>query len=156
MAFGSRTSQTTGMALARLPPISLAARFSVDSSRADHDIAAFGNQSARDGQTNASVASGDECHFSLEQRLKRFSLHPGSSMTEEVVITSPTRIAHYAPFVRLRINDRNSVRVSCSSRKQPSIDEVTAAECCFSTPRIIMHRWRASITTPTPWGSIDF
>lgn len=46
----------------------------------------------------------------------------------------------YTPLLRSRIRDRNSVRVSCSSRKQPSIEEVTADECCFSTPRIIMHR----------------
>ena len=60
----------------------------------------------------------------------------------------------YSVFVLWRISDRNSVRVSSSVRKQPSIDEVTADECCFSTPRIIMHRCRASITTPTPCGSI--
>src|SRR5437660_5664046 len=54
------------------------------------------------------------------------------------------------PLARLRISERNSLRVSCSSRKQPNMEDVTAAECCFSTPRIIMQRWRASITTPTP------
>ena len=27
---------------------------------------------------------------------------------------------------------------------------VIAPECCFSTPRIIMQKWRASHTTPTP------
>src|ERR1700686_309372 len=59
-------------------------------------------------------------------------------------------------FVLCRISDRNSVLVSSSLRKQPSIEEVTAEECCFSTPRIIMQRWRASITTPTPCGSIVF
>src|SRR5580700_2201345 len=46
----------------------------------------------------------------------------------------------YTPFGRWRIRERNSERVSSSWRKQPSIDEVTAAECCFSTPRIIMQR----------------
>ncbi len=46
----------------------------------------------------------------------------------------------YTPLARWRMSDRNSLRVSCSSRKQPSIDDVTASECCFSTPRIIMHR----------------
>jgi len=46
----------------------------------------------------------------------------------------------YIPFGRWRISDRNSLRVSSSLRKQPSIELVTAAECCFSTPRIIMHR----------------
>jgi hypothetical protein len=47
---------------------------------------------------------------------------------------------NYIPFGRWRISDRNSLRVSSSLRKQPSIELVTAAECCFSTPRIIMHR----------------
>ena len=40
----------------------------------------------------------------------------------------------HTPFGRCRISDRNSLRVSSSLRKQPSIDDVTAAECCFSTP----------------------
>ena len=30
---------------------------------------------------------------------------------------------------------------------------VTVFEFCFSTPRIIMHRCAASMTTPTPCGS---
>ena len=46
------------------------------------------------------------------------------------------------------MSDRNSLRVSFSWRKQPSMEDVTAAECCFSTPRIIMQRWRASIDEP--------
>src|ERR1017187_1533604 len=29
---------------------------------------------------------------------------------------------------------------------------VIAPECCFSTPRIIMQKWRASQITPTPSG----
>jgi hypothetical protein len=60
--------------------------------------------------------------------------------TTRVFGASPAGLARYVPLVRLRIRDKNSVRVSCSSRKQPSIEEVTAAECCFSTPRIIMHK----------------
>jgi len=32
---------------------------------------------------------------------------------------------------------------------------VIITEFCFSTPRIIMHRWRASIITPTPLASTD-
>src|SRR4051794_7142840 len=56
--------------------------------------------------------------------------------------------------LRARISERNSCRVFSSLRKAPSIEEVTAAECCFSTPRIIMQRWRASTTTPTPSGAI--
>ena len=69
--------------------------------------------------------------------------YSGSSVvkrTREPVCAASVVKRLYVPFVRLRINDRNSVRVSCSSRKQPSIEEVTAAECCFSTPRIIMQR----------------
>src|SRR3984885_4238993 len=52
-----------------------------------------------------------------------------------------------------RTSDKNSVRVSFS-RKQPTIAEVTVDEFCFSIPRIIMHKCRASITTPTPCGWI--
>ena len=50
---------------------------------------------------------------------------------------------------------RNSVRVDGSCRKLPSIADVTMHEFCFSTPRIIMQRCCASMTTPTPppWDS---
>ena len=33
---------------------------------------------------------------------------------------------------------------------------VMAPECCFSTPRIIMQKWRASQITPTPSGLTYF
>ena len=51
------------------------------------------------------------------------------------------------------INSMNSMRVSTFDRKLPSMDEVMAMEFCFSTPRIIMQRCCASMTTPTPCGS---
>ena len=54
--------------------------------------------------------------------------------------TSTSNSFNHKAFVRWRIRERNSVRVSSSLRKQPSMDDVTAEECCFSTPRIIMQR----------------
>ncbi len=33
------------------------------------------------------------------------------------------------------------------------MQEVTATEFCFSTPRMIMQKCMASMTTPTPRGS---
>ena len=53
-----------------------------------------------------------------------------------------------------RMRVRNSVRVRASSRNVPSIALVTADDCCFSTPRIAMHRWVPSMTTATPSGSM--
>lgn len=47
---------------------------------------------------------------------------------------------------------RNSSRVRSSLRKTPSMELVTAKACCFSTPRMAMQRWKASITTATPSG----
>ena len=47
---------------------------------------------------------------------------------------------------------RNSSRVFASSRNDPSSALVIVFEFCFSTPRIIMQRCIASITTPTPRG----
>ena len=44
---------------------------------------------------------------------------------------------------------RNSSLVSLL-RKAPNMEDVIVEECCFSTPRIIMHRCLASMTTPTP------
>ena len=58
--------------------------------------------------------------------------------------------ARPAAYFSPRTSERNSSRVCLLSRKTPSIALVTAAECCFSTPRITMHRWRASMITPTP------
>ena len=49
-----------------------------------------------------------------------------------------------------RTSCRNSLRVLMSVRKRPSIDEVVIDEFCLPTPRICMHRWRASTITPTP------
>src|SRR5256885_470054 len=46
----------------------------------------------------------------------------------------------------------NSMRVLRSVRKTPSMELVTQVAFCFSTPRIAMHRWNASITTATPCG----
>jgi hypothetical protein len=37
----------------------------------------------------------------------------------------------------------NSLRVRGSSWNAPNMQLVTATEFCFSTPRIIMHKWRA-------------
>src|SRR5436309_12639229 len=48
---------------------------------------------------------------------------------------------------------RNSSRVFASWSSAPRSALVTVFEFCFSTPRIIMQRWYASITTPTPKGS---
>ena len=61
--------------------------------------------------------------------------------------------AQTPPVPGCRTSVRNSARVSFC-RKQPTMALVTVDECCFSMPRIIMHRCRASITTPTPCGAI--
>ena len=58
----------------------------------------------------------------------------------------------HGPGPRLLISSTNSPRVMGQSRKAPSMAEVTAFEFCFSTPRISMQRWTASMTTPTPRG----
>ena len=50
------------------------------------------------------------------------------------------------------MSSMNSMRVDWRVRKTPSMAEVTAFEFCFSTPRMIMQRWNASMTTATPWG----
>src|SRR5260370_19323161 len=50
-------------------------------------------------------------------------------------------------------SERNSSRVDLRSRKAPSMALVTVPDCCFSTPRIIMQKGRASQITPTPFGS---
>src|SRR5690606_20891085 len=55
---------------------------------------------------------------------------------------------HFRPCTRRR----NSSRVRPSSRKAPRSADVIVLESCFSTPRIIMQKCAASITTPTPRG----
>ena len=51
-----------------------------------------------------------------------------------------------------RSKARNSERVFSFERKTPSIELVTARVFCFSTPRIIMHKWCASMTQAAPNG----
>jgi len=58
------------------------------------------------------------------------------------------------PLYLSRMRERNSSRVCTFSRNAPSMALVTVCEFCFSTPRITMHRCRASTTTPTPNGAI--
>src|ERR1051326_7713397 len=53
-----------------------------------------------------------------------------------------------------RTRFKNSFRVFWLSLKAPNIELVTATEFCFSTPRMIMQRCCASITTATPRGWI--
>jgi hypothetical protein len=50
------------------------------------------------------------------------------------------------------MNCRNSARVRASSRNVPSIWLVTIDTPRLCTPRVVMHSWLASITTPTPRG----
>ena len=46
---------------------------------------------------------------------------------------------------------KNSALVSLLS-KAPVKSDVVVTELCFCTPRMLMHKWRASITTATPNG----
>ena len=49
-------------------------------------------------------------------------------------------------------NDMASMRVRSSFLKTPRTAEVIVVAPAFLTPRIVMHRWIASITTITPFG----
>ncbi len=77
----------------------------------------------------------------------------GLRREEDQKATKPRSLLQTIPDPGCRTSDRNSARVSFW-RKQPTIALVTVDECCFSMPRIIMHRCRASITTPTPCGAM--
>jgi hypothetical protein len=46
---------------------------------------------------------------------------------------------------------RNSSRVFCCVRKQPSIHEVVVIEPGFCTPRIVMHKWLYTGTVGWTW-----
>ena len=48
------------------------------------------------------------------------------------------------------IRVRNSFLVFIESCMLPSMEDVVMSEFCFSTPRIIMHKCCASMTTATP------
>jgi hypothetical protein len=47
---------------------------------------------------------------------------------------------------------RNSSRVFCCVRKQPSMHEVVVIEPGFCTPRIVMHKWLYTGTTARKEG----
>src|SRR5262245_33741536 len=49
-------------------------------------------------------------------------------------------------------NDIASMRVRSSFLKTPRTAEVMVVAPAFLTPRIVMQRWSASITTITPFG----
>src|SRR5215475_14718653 len=49
-------------------------------------------------------------------------------------------------------NDIASIRVRSSLLKTPRTAEVIVVAPAFLTPRIVMQRWSASITTITPFG----
>ena len=51
-----------------------------------------------------------------------------------------------------RGSSRNSRRVLASSRNAPRRQLVTIFTPCLWTPRVVMHSWEASMTTPTPRG----
>src|SRR5438105_9815255 len=73
-----------------------------------------------------------------------------SSLTEYAVCLRKDGLQHYSPTPLRRTSERNSLRGCICVVKTPRMAEVTVAECCFSTPRIIMHKCCASIMTPTP------
>src|SRR5882724_1067566 len=80
---------------------------------------------------------------------------PTSPDPEYVQVTANRpRDVKILQLCRLRTSDRNSSRVCLLLRNSPSIALVTACPCCFSTPRICIHRCRASMITPTPCGAI--
>lgn len=58
----------------------------------------------------------------------------------------------YCSVGQCRIRLRNSFRVLSSFRNTPENAEVTVTALAFSTPRICMHVWAASMTTATPIG----
>src|SRR5262249_3270092 len=85
----------------------------------DHQRVAFARKNSGHSQTDAARSAGDECNS-------------GGNATAG---------GHYSEFpFPLRISARNSSRVFSEARKVPSMCDVTAEECCFSTPRIMTHR----------------
>src|SRR2546430_6367755 len=96
-----------------------------------YDVRSRGVQELRDGEPDPARRPGDEREL------------PGEG--------GGGRVAHPGP--RLYTSRRNSSRVFASCSSAPRKALVTVLEFCFSTPRIIMQRWYASITTPTPRGS---
>jgi hypothetical protein len=50
---------------------------------------------------------------------------------------------------------RNSSRVFCCVRKQPSMHEVVVIEPGFCTPRIVMHKWLDAGTARKVGGRMD-
>ena len=49
---------------------------------------------------------------------------------------------------------RNSSRVFCCVRKQPSMHEVVVIEPGFCTPRIVMHKWLDAGTARKVRGTV--
>ncbi len=59
---------------------------------------------------------------------------------------------HFTISHTFPISLKNSLLVFNSFLNNPRSADVVTTECCFSTPRAIMHKCCASTTTPTPLG----
>src|SRR5205823_3021594 len=97
----------------------------------DDELAALIRQGPRNRQSDALGCAGDQCDFLLEEQEEILTAESAKKNqqddggTSERFCQQPTtnsqRLVFHTPFDRCRISDRNSVRVSCSSRKQPSM-----------------------------------
>ena len=69
----------------------------------------------------------------------------------DVALDKPTTFNRTTVHKRTqRIKFKNSILLLALSRISPNITDVVITEFCFSTPRIIIHRCCASMTTATP------
>ena len=122
------------------PPISCAAALSASALRASSATRApAAAERARDREPDAARRAGDERGAPHERRAPGLDVEPATARSS-------------VPQRRPCASERNSSRVRASLRKRPRTADVTVCEFCFCTPRIIMQRWYASITTPTPRG----
>src|SRR5439155_7634047 len=113
------------------PQVGSALRAAVrERARQPHHVSAGPVQGVRDGEPDSPRRARDQRNLPSERRAAPAHSRPRPPCTSR----------------------RNSSRVFASSSSAPRSALVTVLEFCFSTPRIIMHRWYASITTPTPRG----
>src|SRR5581483_10172850 len=93
-----------------------------------------------------------ELHFPHAPKRVRTRLKTAALVTHAPMLAcGAAGFDQFACELRLT-SESSSFRVSLLSRKAPNIALVTAPECCFSTPRIIMQKCLASQMTATPLG----
>ena len=94
------------------------------------------------------AVGGDLVQISIKANFRALGKRYGQQTQEVATAVAAANAALIA--AALRTDEVASIHVVGIGDVQLTSDDVVITEFCFCTPRIIIHKWRHSITTPTP------